>query len=92
MREFKRKRKKIYSARNYQVSRVECKTEFHCVSPSQTSPPPLSPHFGFIFLRASSRVLPRSPPLIARRPTTQKLPTVCDGHDERGLAALLVLR
>ena len=33
VREFKWKRKKIYSSRNYRVSRVECKTEFHCVSP-----------------------------------------------------------
>ena len=87
MREFKWKRKKIYSVRNYELSLL---SQMQNGVSLRIPLLPLSPHFGFIFLRASSRVFPRSPPLIAR-PTTQKLPTVCNRHDERGLSALLVL-
>ena len=93
VREFKWRRKKIYSVRNYRslLSRMQNGV-------SRLLSLLSSPHFSFVFLRASSRVLPRSfsTPLIARATTRdgRELPSpqcVMDIMSAARLGALLLM-
>ena len=73
VREFKWRRKKIYSVRNYRslLSRMQNGVSLLLSLLS-------SPHFSFVFLRASSRVLPRSfstPPDCPSDHTGRELPS-----------------
>ena len=92
VREFKWRRKKIYSVRNYRslLSRMQNGVSLllSLSLPRSPDPPPLSsPHFVFVFLPAFSRVLPRSfstPPDCPSDHTGAALAAMCDGHNERG--------